>query len=203
MMIPIPKINAILMVLMVTGIHQAQVGSMTINFQVRDFGTAQPILAAIILLSGPTTLNQTTNDRGNATANIPFGSYTITVSKSGCKQIGPQNFIVDQNAPVHIIAKLQCPPSGSPPLVNPHVQTNLPQYHMGQVITWTITGFAPGAYVQPCLAELCGAVEQSSTSGTFEGTMRVDELVPVGNQTLTVTDIATSASTQVQVLISN
>ena len=200
-MISAYKITAILMVLMVTGIHQAQVGSVTINFQVRDFGTAQPILAATILLSGPSTLNQTTNDSGNATVSIPFGSYAITVSKSGCKQIGPQNFIVDQNAPVHIIAKLQCPPSGAPPLVNPHVQTDMPEYHKGQVITWTITGFAPGAYVQPCLAELCGAVEQSSTSGTFEGTMLVDALVPIGNQTLTVTDIVTSASTQVQVLI--
>ena len=200
-MIRIPKISTILIVLIVTGIPQAQVGSMTINFQVRDFGTAQPILAAIIRLSGPSPLNQTTNDRGNATVNIPFGSYTIIVSKSGCNQIGPQNFIVDQNAPVHIIAKLQCPPSGSPPLVNPHVQTDRPQYQMGQIITWTITGFAPGAYVQPCLAELCGAVVQSNTSGTFEGTMLVDALVSIGNQTLTVTDVVTGASTEVQFLI--
>src|SRR3990172_5361641 len=143
MMLPVPKITAILMVLIFTVSHQAQVGSVTINFQVRDFLTAQPILAATILLSGPSTLNQTTNDSGNATVNIPFGSYTITVSKSDCKQIGPQNFIVDQNTPTFVIAKLQCPPSGSPPLVNPHVQTDLPQYHLGQVITWTTTGFAP------------------------------------------------------------
>lgn len=200
-MISAYKITAILMVLMVTGIPQAQVGSSTINFQVRDFWTAQPILAAAILLSGPSTLNKTTNDSGNATVNIPFGSYTITVSKSGCTQIGPQDFIVDQNAPTFVIAKLQCPPSGSPPLVNPHVQTDRPQYQVGNVVTWTITGFAPGAYVQPCLAKLCGAVEQSNTSGTLEGRLLIDQLVSVGNQTLTVTDVATGASTEVQVLI--
>ncbi len=202
MMVPVLKIVAILMLLTVSGIHQSQAGTATINFQVRDFWTAEPILGATILLSGIPTLTLTTKEGGNATLNIPFGNYTITVSKAECTQIGPQIFVANENPATYIIAKLQCPPPGSPPLVDPHLHTDRAQYHIGEVITWSITGFAPGAYVQPCLAGLCGPVVQSDASGTLEGTLLVDQLVPTGDQPLTVADITTSASTQIQVSIS-
>lgn len=197
-----PKIVAlVLMLLAATGVHQQQAGTITIQFQVKNFWTAEPIQGVTILLSGPSTISQTTNQDGNTTITIPFGNYEIIVNKAPCTQIGPQNFIVDQTAPAQIIAKLQCAPSGTPPLANPHVQTDQPQYQHGQRIAWVTTGFTPGAYVQPCLGQLCGSVVQSNISGASEGTILVDQLVPTGNQTLSVRDIVTNTVTQVQVLI--
>jgi hypothetical protein len=197
-----PKMLAlILMLLSATGVHQQQAGTITIQFQVKNFWTAEPIQGVTILLSGPSTISQTTNQDGNTTVTVPFGNYEIIVNKAPCTQIGPQNFIVDATTLKQIIAKLQCAPSGTPPLVNPHVQTDQPQYQHGQRIVWITSGFSPGAYVQPCLGQLCGSVGRSSISGTFEGTILVDQLVSTGNQTLSVRDIVTNTMTQVQVLI--
>lgn len=201
MMITNRTTAAVLLLISLTGVLQQQASSATVTFQVRDFWTADPIPTAVVLLSGPTALNQTTNQAGNTTFTIPFGSYMITVSKTQCSQIGPQSFIVDQTAPAFIIAKLQCPPAGSPPLANPHVQTDRTQYQIGEVIEWTATGFAPGAYIQPCLGEMCGAVVQSSNSGIYQGIMVVDGRVSAGNQTLSITDITTNAQAQSQILI--
>jgi len=204
-----PEVNSlsrtvvIMLVLTLTGLQQtqAQASSATINFQVWDFWTADALPAAVVLLIGPATFNQTTNQAGNATVSLPFGNYTITVSKTQCSQIGPQQFTVDQTAPSDIIAKLKCPIAGSPALVNPHVQTDRPDYEIGQIISWTATGFAPGAYVQPCLADMCGAVVQSDRSGVSEGKIVVHARVPAGNQTLSVMDITSGDSVQIQIAI--
>ena len=195
------KAAVILLLATFMGVHPNQSGSMIITFQVWNFQTAEPLPASIVLLTGATVLNQTTNEAGNTTITVPFGSYTITVSKSQCSKIGPQSFTVDETTPSFVIAKLQCPPAGAPPFVNPHVQTDKSQYQAGEAIGWTTTGFAPGAYVQPCVGELCGGIVQSNRSGIAQGTFAVDARVTIGNQTLTVTDITTNAATQIQILI--
>jgi len=195
------KATMILLLVTLTGVQPGQSGSMTITFQVWDFQTAEPLPSSIVLLTGGAVLNQTTNEAGNTTITLPFGSYTITVSKSQCSKIGPQPFTVDETTPSFVIAKLQCPSVGSPPFVNPHVQTDKSEYQIGQVISWTTTGFAPGAYVQPCIGDLCGGVVQSNRSGIAQGTFAVDARVNAGNQTLTATDITSDASAQIQILV--
>lgn len=190
------------MLLIATGFSQLQTGSANINFQVIDFMTAEPLSGASIQLSGTSSINKTTNGVGNVTFSIPFGSYTITVSKSACSQIGPQYFVVDQTAPLRIIAKLRCPVSGAPPSVNPFVDTDRSQYRYGDLLNWVGKGFAPGAYVRPCLDSICGSTIQSDSEGNSVNTILIDQTFSLGTHVLTVLDVATNASAQMQITIS-
>jgi hypothetical protein len=183
-------------------VRPTQSNAFTFNFHVQDNTTAQPIQGAIISLSGPlpAQLNQTTNVAGNTTVTLPPGSYTITVSKSQCDQIGPQSFIVDQTAPLNITVELSCQQSGSPPLENPSVQTDKSQYHYREIISWRTSGFAPGAYVQACLSSVCGGIIQSDSSGNARGAFLVDQPLSSG-QTFSVKNVNTGASGQITVTI--
>jgi len=107
-MITVPKeilLATVLLSLAIVVPYQS--ATMAITFQVKNYSN-QPIQGATISLSGVQSVSQNTDANGNATLNVPFGSYSITVSKASCTQIGPQPFIVDQTAPSSILVRLQC-----------------------------------------------------------------------------------------------
>ncbi len=189
-----------LMFLTLSSAVPLQSTNVLITFQVRGVTTAQAIQGATISLVGSQTLTQDTNANGMVTLSIPYGKYTITVSELSCTQIGPESFIVDQSAPSSILVKLQCSSNGSPPLETPSLQTDKTQYHQRETVNWRSSGFAPGAYVQPCLAEVCGAVLQSDGSGNANGFFAID--VASGVQSFSVKNINTGTSAQISITIS-
>jgi hypothetical protein len=179
-----------------------QSSSPTITFHVQDFTTAQAIEGATVSLTGGQSVAQETGADGAVALSIQFGEYEIIVGKSQCSQIGPQSFIVDETAPSQIIVKLQCPPSGSPPLESPTLQTDKTTYSQREVLSWQSAGFAPGALVQPCLANICGGVAQSDSAGSANGVFVID-IQLAGAQTFSVTNTNTATSAQVQITISS
>ena len=174
----------------------------TITFHVQDYSTAQPIQGATISLTGAQSLSKQTDTNGAVNIAIQFGEYQITAGKAQCTQIGPQRFVVDETVPSNVIVKLQCSPSGSPPLESPSLQTDTTTYHQGQVLTWQSTGFAPGAYVQPCLASACGGIAQSDSTGSSSGEFVINVQLS-GAQTFSIKNTNTGASAQVQITISS
>lgn len=176
-------------------------GVTTVTFHVQDYMTAQSIQGAVISMSGLQSISQTTNSAGNVTMVIPFGTYLITITAPPCTTIEPQTFITDETAPSSITVKLRCPQSLSPPLVNPVVQTDKSQYRHKEAVTWHSSGFAPGAYVQPCLSALCGGIIQSDGFGNASGVLLVESLVPLAQATLSVRDVNTNAIAQIAVTI--
>jgi len=202
-MTTIPR-NQIILALVLTALtflHAQQTATITIQFQVVDFATAQPIQDATVSLAGLQALNGTTGADGAAALIIPFGTYNLTIAKTSCTGIGPQTFIVDQTAPQNILIKLQCQPIPTQPTENPSVQTDRPEYHYNDTITWTTTGFAPGAYLQACVESICGGVLQADKSGNAGGIFVIDVNMTTGNQTLTIRNIMTGTSTQTQITL--
>jgi hypothetical protein len=173
-----------------------------ITFYVQDYTTAQPLQGATILLLGAQSITQDTSSNGIASIAIQFGNYQITVGKPQCTPIGPQQFVVDETAPPQITVKLQCSPSGSPPLENPTLQTDNTTYHQGDVLSWQTAGFAPGAYVRPCLGSVCGGIAQSNSIGQANGAFVISAQL-TGTQTFSVTNTNTGASVQDQITISS
>jgi len=179
-----------------------QTASMAIEFQVVDFATAQPLQDASVSLLGPQALNGTTNANGTAALSIPLGTYTLTVSKAACSGVGPQTFIVDETAPESIVIKLQCEQTGADPVENPTIQTDRTEYHYNDTITWTASGFAPGAYLQACVGSICGGVLQADRFGNATGIFVIDLTMTAGTQQLTILNIITGTSTQTQITLS-
>jgi hypothetical protein len=173
-----------------------------ITFYVQDYTTAQPLQGATILLLGAQSITQETGANGIASIAIQFGNYQITVGKSQCSPIGPQQFVVDETAPPQITVKLQCSPSGSPPLETPSLRTDNTTYHRGDVLNWQTAGFAPGAYIRPCLGSVCGGIAQSDSIGEANGAFVITAQLS-GTQTFSVTNMNTGASAQGQITISS
>ena len=203
-MFTIPKSQIALAVLLValTSLHTQQLATVTISFQVTDSTTAQPIPSATVSLAGPQAFNQTTDTDGITSLAIPYGSYNLTIGKQSCSQIGPQPFSIDQSAPSNILVKLQCQQTATQQTEKASVQTDKTQYAYNETIYWNASGFAPGAYVEACLGQLCGGVTQAQSSGNAKGVFLVDLRVQAGQQTLTVKNIVTGVSGQAQITIS-
>jgi hypothetical protein len=203
-MLTIPKSQIALAILLValTSMQPQQLATVTVSFQVIDSTTAKPFPGATVALSGPQPFNQTTDSNGVTSMAIPYGSYNLTISEQSCTQIGPQPFSIDQSAPSNIMVKLQCQETDSQKAESPSVQNDNTQYAYNQTIYWNATGFAPGAYVEACLGQLCGGVVQADSSGNAKGAFLVDKRVQAGQQTLTVKNIETGISGQAQITIS-
>jgi hypothetical protein len=203
-MFTVPKSQIALAVLLValTSLHTQQLATVTISFQVSDSTTAETIPGATLSLAGTQSFNQTTDSNGITSLAIPYGSYNLTISKESCSQIGPQPFSIDQSAPSNILVKLQCQQTVSQQTENPSVQTDKAQYAYNETMYWNASGFAPGAYVQACLGQLCGGVIQADSSGNANGVFLVDQRVQAGQETLAVKNIVTGVSGQTQITIS-
>jgi hypothetical protein len=191
-----------LMLTALTFVYGQQTGSMAIEFQVVDFATAQPLQNASVSLLGQQPLNGTTNANGTTALTIPFGTYTLTISKASCTQLGPQPFIVDQTALANILVKLQCQQTSAQPQENPSVRTDRAEYHYNDTITWNASGFAPGAYLQACISTICGGVVQGDRFGNATGIFVIDINMIAGPQTLIIQNIITGTSTQTQITLS-
>jgi hypothetical protein len=204
----VQKLSAVLTIIALialAGFHIQQAAALTstiMTYHVQDYTTAQPITGASLALTGLTSFSQIADTNGNVTLAVPPGTYNITVSSSGCTQVGPQVFVVDGTTPTSIIAELHCPSSSSQPKENPTLQTDKTQYRYGETVHWSTTGFAPGAYVQVCITNVCGPVIQSNASGNALGMFSIDQRIPTGQQALTAKNTVTTASMQVQITIS-
>jgi hypothetical protein len=203
----VPTALAIIVIFAIAGLQIQQTTAQTITtlitYHVQDYTTAQPLPGATVALTGFTSFSQIADSNGNVTLAIPPGTFNITVSNSGCTQIGPQVFLVDQATPTSIIAQLHCPLSATQPKESPSLQTDKTQYGYGETVHWSTTGFAPGAYVQVCIANICGPVIQSNASGNALGMLSVDQRIPTGQQITTAKNTVTDASIQVQITISS